>query len=306
MLTLEALRVVDVIARTGSFSAAAVALDRVPSALTYTVQRLETDLGVQLFERHGRGARLTPAGQTLLRDGRSLLQAADRVADQVRRTAGGWEAELRITVNGILPFGRLQALIADFRSVSPGTRLVFRHEVLSGAWESLSDDRADRLLAATSEGQPLAVRIEQISVRPMGTVRFRYCMAPTHPLAALPEPLTVAQLLDHCAIVVGDTSRHGEARSAGLLANQPVISVATLEHKIALQLAGTGVGFLPSGMARPYLDSGRLVARDVELRNPEQQVWFAWQNRHPGEALAWWIDRLSTPIVQQRLLADHD
>ena len=304
MLTLEALRVVVVIARTGSFSAAALALERVPSALTYTVQRLEAALGVALFDRHGRGARLTPAGETLLRDGRALLQAADRLADQVRRTAGGWESELRITVNGILSFAHLRPLIADFRQVSPTTRLVFRHEVLAGAWESLSDDRADLLLAATSEGQPLSVSIEQLSVRPMGTIRFLYCMAPNHPLAALPEPLTVAQLLGHCAIVVGDTSRHGQARSVGLLANQPVISVATVEHKMALQLAGTGVGFLPSGMARPHLDSGRLVARRVELPNPEQQVWFAWQNRHPGEGLAWWIDRLSLPIVQQRLLGN--
>ena len=44
-LTLEALRIIDAIDRKGSFAAAAVALDRVPSAMTYSVRKLEEDLG---------------------------------------------------------------------------------------------------------------------------------------------------------------------------------------------------------------------------------------------------------------------
>ena len=52
-LTFDALIVLDAIDRGGSFSAAAEALHRVPSAITYTVQKLEDDLGVQLFDRSG-------------------------------------------------------------------------------------------------------------------------------------------------------------------------------------------------------------------------------------------------------------
>ena len=304
MLTLESIRVIDAIARTGSFTAAAASLDRVPSALTYTVRQLEAELGVPLFRRHGRGARPTPAGETLLRQGRQLLVAADQMVDQVRRTAGGWESELRIAVNDILVIDRLRPMIEDFRQISPGTRLVFHHEVLAGAWEALSDDRADLVIAATSEGQPLAVTSDRIRTRPLGTVRFAYCMSPRHPLAAVAEPIPVDQLQAWCAITVADSSRRGEARSAGLLAGQPTITVATMAHKLALLRAGTGVGFLPTSVAHPSLQDGSLVARRVELRNPDQQAWFAWQQAHPGEGLAWWIGRLSVAIVQRRLLQD--
>ncbi|MFM8390992.1 MAG: LysR family transcriptional regulator, partial [Methylophilaceae bacterium] len=52
-ISLDALQVIDTIARKGSFAAAANALFRVPSAITYNVRKLEEDLGVKIFERKG-------------------------------------------------------------------------------------------------------------------------------------------------------------------------------------------------------------------------------------------------------------
>ncbi|UGA36527.1 LysR family transcriptional regulator [Chromobacterium haemolyticum] len=75
-LSLDALLVLDAIDNHGSFAAAADALFRVPSAVTYTVQKLEQSLGVQIYDRSGHRARLTPAGERLLKDGRHLLDAA--------------------------------------------------------------------------------------------------------------------------------------------------------------------------------------------------------------------------------------
>src|SRR3569833_4787187 len=89
-LTLESLRILDAIDRKGSFAAAALALDRVPSALTYSVRKLEEDLDVLLFDRRGHRAKLTPAGQELLPEGRNLLRAADELEQRVKRTVSGW------------------------------------------------------------------------------------------------------------------------------------------------------------------------------------------------------------------------
>lgn len=66
-LSLESLVVLDAIVSKGSFAAAAESLFRVPSAITYTVRKLEQDLGVTLFNRSGHRAQLTPAGAELLR-----------------------------------------------------------------------------------------------------------------------------------------------------------------------------------------------------------------------------------------------
>ena len=76
-LSLESLEVLDAIARKGSFAAAAESLFRVPSAVTYTVRKLEEDLGITLFNRSGHRAELTEAGAELLREGRNLLNAAN-------------------------------------------------------------------------------------------------------------------------------------------------------------------------------------------------------------------------------------
>lgn len=58
-LTLEALRVMDAIDRRGSFAAAADELGRVPSALSYTMQKLEEELDVVLFDRSGHRTKFT-------------------------------------------------------------------------------------------------------------------------------------------------------------------------------------------------------------------------------------------------------
>ena len=75
-LSLDALQVVDAIDRGGSFAAAAKELFRVPSTISYSVAKLEEDLGIQLFERAGPRVTLTAAGRTLLDEGRHLLLAA--------------------------------------------------------------------------------------------------------------------------------------------------------------------------------------------------------------------------------------
>ncbi|MEO6271365.1 MAG: LysR family transcriptional regulator [Lautropia sp.] len=301
-LSLDALRVVDTIARHGSFSAAAAALGKVPSALTYTVRQLELDLDVLLFDRRGRGASLTPAGHELLQQGRQLLLAAEQVTAQVKRVAGGWETHLRIAVNGILEFQPLRPLIEAFREASPTTRLEISHEVLGGCWEAVTDDRADLVLGATGEDTALSIAPGSIGSGRMGTLRFVYCVAPHHPLASQSQPLQAQSLQQHCAIVLADTVRRTEPRSAGLLAGQPTIIVATLPQKLLLQVAGTGVGFLPEAVARPYLDDGRLVAMTVAHDNPDRQVYYAWRRHNAGKGLAWWLERLALPIVQRRLM----
>ena len=79
-ITIEALKVLDVIDRRGSYAAAAEELNKVPSALSYVMQKLEEQLDVTLFQKQGRRAVLTPAGRHLLEQGRELLNAIERLA----------------------------------------------------------------------------------------------------------------------------------------------------------------------------------------------------------------------------------
>ena len=138
VLTPEALAMMDVIARTGSFAAAARELGKVPSALTYNVRQLEDALDVLLFDRRSRQAKLTAAGEELLHEGRRLLEEMDAVANRVKRVATGWETQLTIAVDGIMSRATLFELCEAFYALSPeapgatgggpGTRLRLRIE----------------------------------------------------------------------------------------------------------------------------------------------------------------------------------
>ena len=151
-LSLDALQAVDAIDRRGSFSAAARELFRVPSTVSYTIAKLEEDLGVALFDRHGPRVALTAAGRELLREGRHLLKAAEDLENRVRRVATGWETEFSIGMDSLFPAICLQTHIADFCGIADQTRLRIAHDTLSGTWEALLDNRVDLIVGAAGDG----------------------------------------------------------------------------------------------------------------------------------------------------------
>jgi DNA-binding transcriptional LysR family regulator len=292
-LSLDGLVLLDAIARRGSFAAAAAELHRVPSAVTYQVQKLEEDLGVAVFDRRGHRATLTPAGRELLDSGRLLLRSAGELEHRVRRVATGWEAELAIAVDAIVPFDRLWPLVGAFylhcrESAAAHTRLRFTREVLGGAWDALADRRADFVVGAS--GDPPAGG--GYRSRPLAEVSTVFAVAPSHPLAAAAEPVPEAIIAGHRAVVAGDTSRALPPRTLGLLEGQDTLTVPDLASKLAAQVAGLGCGFLPLFVAMPDLAAGRLVAKVVEVPRAPMRMAAAWREPRPGKALAWWIDAI--------------
>lgn len=119
VLTPEALAMMDTIARTGSFAAAARELGKVPSALTYNVRQLEDTLDVLLFDRSSRQAQLTAAGMELLAEGRRLLEQIDAVANRVRRVGSGWETQLTLAVDDVISRTTLLDLCERFYALRP-------------------------------------------------------------------------------------------------------------------------------------------------------------------------------------------
>lgn len=298
-LSLDALATLDAIARRGSFAAAAEELHRVPSAVTYAVQKLEQDLGVALFDRSGHRARLTPAGTELLREGRHLLRSAAEIERRVQRLAQGWETELAIGVDDIVCLERIYPLVGRFYALNPGTRLRVGAEVLAGTWDALLSGRADLVIGASgdppSEGG--------CSLKPMGTVAFDFVVAPTHPLAAAPEPLAPEAILDHRAILVADSSRTLPTRTTGLISGQNCLTVPSMQAKIDAHVAGLGVGYLPAHRARALVAAGTLVVKSVQESKPTAQLYVAARPRGAGKALKWFLAQLEDPAVLAALLA---
>lgn len=296
-LSLDALQVVDAIDRGGSFAAAAKELFRVPSTISYTVAKLEEDLGVQLFERAGPRVTLTEAGRTLLEEGRHLLLAARDLEHKLRRVASGWEAEFSIALDVLFPALLLADEIRDFYQATDSTRLRLSYEALSGTWEALLDRRVDLVIGAAGEGPPGG----GYSTAPLGTLDFVFAVAPSHPLASVDRPLRKEDLIAQRMVSVSDTARRLPPRTVGLLMGQDTLTVQSMIDKFNCQLAGLGAGYLPAAWARPAIAQGRLVEKTVEETRPPESFCIAWRTGERGAALAWWIERLRHSALMDRL-----
>jgi DNA-binding transcriptional LysR family regulator len=319
-LTPDALAMMDTIARTGSFAAAARELGKVPSALTYSVRQLEDALDVLLFDRSSRQAQLTAAGRELLFEGRRLLQEMDAVANRVRRVASGWETQLSISVEDILSLPTVFELVQAFCEVrdpsergeagqtGPATRLRLRTDVLAGTWDALVSGQAD-LAIGVSDEHPNPGGIE---LKPLGEVPFVYCMAPHHPLAQTEGPLVDAELVHHRAVAVADTAQRTTPMTVNLLPGQDVLTVPSMRAKLEALLRNLGCGYVPEPLARPHLEAGHLVSRPTARGPFSARLHYAWRAERGdpgamglGRALQWWLQQLESPTTRRALLQRH-
>ncbi len=313
----------DTIARTGSFAAAARELGKVPSALTYSVRQLEEALDVLLFDRSSRQAQLTAAGSELLQEGRRLLQEMDAVASRVRRVASGWEAQMAIAVDDIVSTGTMFELVEAFcgardtgrpgeptpGNTAPATRLRLRTEVLAGTWEALSTGQVDLAIGVSGD----FLNPGGIDLKPLGELAFVYCVAPHHPLAAVEGPLRDEQIVHHRAVAVADTAQRLTPLTVNLLPGQDVLTVSTARAKLEALLRGMGCGYMPLPLVQAHLDAGHLVRMTTARGEHLARLSYAWRTERGigsdglglGKALSWWLAQLASPATQHALLHRH-
>lgn len=287
-ITLEALRVLQAIDEKGSFAAAADALFKVPSALTYTVGKLESDLGVSLFDRKGQKAVLTSAGKLVLNEGRELLLAASRLEQKARQLESGWETHLTLAKDTIIPDAPLFEVLKAFCELDKQVEFRIIDESLGGGWDALYSQRADIAIGVTGDVGKGVYHLDVI-----GHVEFVFAVSAEHPLADYVGLLEANHIGDFPAIIVADSSRTLPQRSSGLFDSKQQIKVASMESKLQAQRQGLGVGFLPLHMARPYLDSGELVAKSTSIPRPPLPIYLAYEKSKDGKALRWLSERLA-------------
>jgi DNA-binding transcriptional LysR family regulator len=293
------------VAEQGSLAGAARALGLVPSALTYRVRQIEDGLDVLLFDRSARKAQLTEAGRELVTEGNRILADLEAVAQRVKRVATGWESQLTIAMDSLIAQQTVFELTETFFALKPPTQLKLQRETLTGTLETLQTGQADLALGVVLDHASAS----GLQSKPLGEVPFVFAVAPHHPLAALPEPLTDTLIAQHRAVAVADSTRSGRGMSLGLLTGQRVLTVSSMQDKLDAQLRGLGCGFVPQCLAQPYIEAGHLVPKRTERASRLVKVSYAWRSaarKAPvGKALAWWLQQLDSPTTRHALLYAH-
>ncbi|AHI32437.1 MAG: LysR substrate-binding domain-containing protein [Marinobacter sp.] len=287
-ITIDALKVLDAIDRKGSFAGAANELFRVPSAISYTVQKLEEDLNVAIFDRTGHRAALTPAGRYLLEEGRTLLEAAENLAHTTRQVAQGWETRLRIGFNSLLPAECLFPAVKEFYALDVPVEVQLVEEVFAGSWDALQSRRIDLIVGADQVSKPAG----SFTTKPLGDMAFVYAVAPDHPLTRASQPLKEEDIARFPAAVAADTSRSLPPGHAGIFRRQRTVTVANIHQKIAVQETGLAVGWLPEARVREQLASGSLIALKVHEPRQAIQLHLARHAEDQGKALMWFWEKL--------------
>ena len=285
-LTLDQLRILVAVAETGSFSAAARRLGRVQSAISQSVQSLESALGTTLFERDGKLPKLNDAGRVILDDARRLIGGAEALKARAESIAADVEPELMLAVDGIFPIEVLTASLKALSATFPLLPVTLFTEGLGGAEQRLRDGQAKLGICLPLPG--LSADFESEFLVSIATVPV---VASSHPLAAMPGPLSRATLEDSVQLVLTDRTTL-TAGIGGSVISRRIWRFADLSVRLDFLLAGFGWCNMPTHMVRAHIAAGRLKRLDLaDVRAPELPLHIVQQRgRRLGRAGRWLIE----------------
>lgn len=284
-ITLEALHILDAIDRRGSFAAAANELNRAPSSLSYQIQKLEQDLDIMIFDRSGHKANFTDAGKLILERGRAILSATEKLVNDATLLANGWELDITLAFDGIIPIANFFPLVEALGNVSK-TRIRLQEEILAGSWESLATDRADLLICPKIDTLPQDVKAESL-----GTMEMVWVAASHHYVHKRTGEFDEEARQKYRAIAIADTARDQPAMSVNILQKQPRLTVTNFNAKCQALVNGLGIGTLPKHVAEPLIAEGKLKAIEGS-QGTKMEIIMAWRRNKIGEAKSWCIQYL--------------
>ncbi len=258
--TLEQWRVLQTVVDTGGFAQAADTLHRSQSSVSYTVAKLQEQLGVALLELEGRKARLTTTGEMLLRRSRQLLIEAAELEQVANTLDQGWEPEVTLVVDAIFDTVVLIDVLKEFAPLNRGCRVQLKEVVLSGADDALLAGDADLVIGH---------RVPQGYMGdPIAEIEFIAVAHPDHPLHRLDRELSMHDLTNEMQVVVRDSGiQHRDSGWLGALHRWTVTSIETSVTTIS---NGLGFGWLPCHRIQEKLTQGTL--KPLRLRQGQRRI----------------------------------
>ncbi|HSH49818.1 MAG TPA: LysR family transcriptional regulator [Halomonas sp.] len=270
-VSLEQWAILQAVVDEGSYAKAAEALSRSQSSVSYALKGLQEQLPVEVLTIQGRKATLSPAGETLLRQARALIEDALGLEYLANNLAEGWETEVRLAVEAIFPTDLLSQAMAAFVPESRASRVQLIESVLSGTQEALLNGEADLVITHRPPpgflGQPLL------------DVTFLAVAHPRHPLHQLGRDLTHHDLRAYRQFVVRDSGLK-RRQDAGWLAAEQRWTVTQLNTSVQFVKDGLGFAWLPYGHIREELEAGSLKRLPlIEGGQRQEALFLAYANR---------------------------
>ena len=262
-MDLRQLEFVVAVADEGGFTAGAATAHVAQPSLSARVRDLERELGVELFHRLGRGARVSAAGEVVVDHARTVLADVAALRSAAADVAGLLAGTLDLAALPTLAVDPLATLIGRFLLAHPAVTVrVAEADDASGSGGVAGLVRSGRAEIGVVE---LPIAAPDLDAVGLADQELLAISGPGTPIGATAGPVDLRRLEGAPLVLTppGTSSRRlVEAAFAawGLVASAAV-EVAQREAIVPLILAGAGIGFVPSAQAEAARAQGAAVAR---------------------------------------------
>lgn len=259
-MTLEQLKMLVTVADTGSLKLASEQLFKTQPAISQGIAKLESQLGIKLFDRKTYRLTLTETGSVLYQQARKILTESERMSAMAKHLGTGHEPQVRLAFEGTFDLSRLLPILERVQQDAPKTQITLTQEFISGAWQKLLAGQVD---IAITPINPQMLESEPVTGVLISRGALVSVAAPK--LVDRHRPLTSAdQLRDEYQILVQDTGTASQGKDMGVKDGQRKWYANDFSTKKMLVLSGMGWGKLPDFLIQNELANGQLVELELE------------------------------------------
>ncbi|MBK4738144.1 LysR family transcriptional regulator [Noviherbaspirillum pedocola] len=255
-ISLKQWRVLHAVIDCNGFSAAAEKLHISQSAISYTIAKMQEQLGIPLLRVEGRKAQVTREGRALLEKSRNVIRSAIELEALAEKMRQGWKQELRLMVHHECPQHFVMAAIEEISRSTPGIRVMLQEGGDDELEQALCNDAVDLAICAQA---PLGLIAEKLV-----SVDYVAVVDAEHPLTRMSGLLNWTHLANHVRIML-DTPR-ATLRTPGAEAvrrGQSPLRVRNLDMMLSALREKAGYAWLPLQRARPLLEAGALKQLEI-------------------------------------------
>jgi LysR family hydrogen peroxide-inducible transcriptional activator len=285
-MTLRELEYLVALAETRHFGRAAERCLVTQPTLSSQIQRLETSLGVRLFERTNRRLGITPVGAAIASEARRVLASVHAIETLAAGARNPLSARLALGIIPTLAPYLLPWFLPALQEKWPDLNLSVREDLTRVLLPAVEQQELDAAILA------MPVHHESLHSEPLFVEPLHALLPREHPLAGEDEVSRAALahepllLLDH-----GHCLReHALAlcSGAGIVAHGggDILRAANLETIRQMVASGLGVSVVPLLAARAGAADPRVVARPFSGAKPARRIALVWRKTSPrGELM---------------------
>lgn len=294
-ISLRSLQAIDTLSTYKTIAKASEVLNLSPTALSYQIKQVESQLEVKLFKKQGKILVATKAGHFFIGEIRSLLDYFDTMTQKTRFLDDNYVPAISICINSVLNQSSVLSLCDRSKKLFPKTQIHIFSAFGDNMWRGLNNHEYDLIIGSIGLG-PKSDKIQSYLI---GSCRWIFCVSSFHPLLYIKD-LSFNNLKEYVGIYV--KSQLNTIRLMYDISDGTYVS--DFKSQLELVLMGHGYGVFIEGCVQEYLQRGMLIKLPINCSDDRLQLSLAYNTTiKPSSVLKWWIKQTQHESILNNLLS---